>query len=241
MQNRVEPPVLISRLMTFVLATAVVVVGALGVTLSKMFPLNRPQIFFLSSPIRDGQDIKLVEMPPKDENLDIYKKAFVYEYIKNRNEIVADANEMHKKWDSRGPVRTMSTDEVYAGFINTKIFNDIMTSIPKIDAQCAIFFDGAPMYLASDTKDTETYQVKFRYLCKDYTGPEIQKDYTIKIKLSESDDRKIKWVDRIENPLGLKVIEYTIVSGDGDPLDTNFAPIMQNINPVTFEQTEGLI
>lgn len=241
MQNRVEPPVLISRLMTFVLATAIVVVCALGVTLSKMFPLNRPQIFFLSSPVRDGQDIKLVEMPPKDENLDTYKKAFVFEYIKNRNEIVADANAMHKKWDSRGPVRTMSTDEVYAGFINTKIFNDIMTSIPKIDAQCAVFFDGAPMLLSSDTPKTESYQIKFRYICKDYTGPETQKDYTIKIKLSETDDRKIKWVDRIENPLGLKVVEYTIVSGDGDPLDTEFVPYTQITDPYTIEQTEGLI
>ena len=44
----------------------------------------------------------------------------------------------------------------------------------------------------------------------------------IKIKLLTQDGTYVKWADRIENPLGLKVVEYTIVSGAGDPLDTGF-------------------
>lgn len=51
MPDRVEPPVLISRLMTFVFATALVVLGALGLTLWQLFPLNRPQVFFLTTQI----------------------------------------------------------------------------------------------------------------------------------------------------------------------------------------------
>ena len=49
MADRIEPPILLSRLMTFVFAAALVVVVVLVVTLAKMFPLNRPQIFFLTT------------------------------------------------------------------------------------------------------------------------------------------------------------------------------------------------
>ena len=224
MQNRIEPPILLSRIMTFVLATALVVLGALAITIYNMFPLNRPQVFFLMSTIRDNQDVRLVEMQPQSENTDRYKQNFVREYIRYRNEIFANANEMNKKWNSEdGIVRIMSTDDTYANFANSILFNEVMSnSISNIPVQCAVFFDGAPMHMPSDSKNLDTYQSKIRYLCADNTGRELKKDYTIRMKILTQDGTQIKWADRIENPLGLKVAEYTIVSGDGDPLNTGF-------------------
>lgn len=223
-QNRIEPPFLLSRTMTFVLATALVVLVALAITIYNMFPLNRPQVFFLTTTIPDNQDIRLVEMQPRSENTDRYKQEFVREYIRHRNEIFANANAMYKKWNSEnGIVRTMSTDDVYSDFVKTTLFNDVMSNVvPNIPVQCAIIFDGAPMYLASESQDTDTYQTKIKYFCEDNTGRIAPKDYTIKIKLLTQDGTYIKWADRIENPLGLKVMEYTIISGTGDPLDTGF-------------------
>ena len=80
MQNRIEPPVLVSRLMAFVLAMAVVVLVTMGYTIYKMFPLNRPQVFFLTSTLRADQEVHLVEMLPNSANFDEFKKAFVREY-----------------------------------------------------------------------------------------------------------------------------------------------------------------
>lgn len=222
MQNRVKPPVLISRLMTFVLATSLVVLGTLVFTLNKMFPLNRPQIFFLMTTTRADQDIKLTQMPPKSEHLDIYKKSLVREYIKHRNEIVNNVKVMNKKWNSvDGFVRILSTDDVYTKFIDTTAFNTIMSDTPVYNLKCGVYFDGEPLLIASAYKQ-DTYQVKFRYFCEDYTGPVAQKDYTIRIKIETQDNTKIKWADKIENPLGMRVSEYTITSDNGDPLDTGF-------------------
>ena len=223
-QNRIEPPFLLSRTMTFVLATALVVLVALGITIYNMFPLNRPQVFFLTTDISDNQDIRLIEMQPRSENTDQYKQEFVREYIRHRNEVLANANEMHKKWNSEnGIVRVTSTDDVYSDFMQTALFNEIMSNvIPNIPVQCGIIFDGAPMNLASESPNTDVYQTKFKYFCEDSTGPITPKDYTIRIKLLTQDGTFIKWADRIENPLGLKVVEYTIISGAGDPLDTGF-------------------
>lgn len=220
-KNPVEPPILLSKVLTFVLATALVVLAVLGFTIYKMFPLNRPQIFFLTTTIADNQDVKLIEMQPSSENLDKYKKAFVQEYIRHRNEIIMDASKMHSKWNSdNGILRTMSTDDVYSGFIKTALFNNIMgNDISNIPINCAVEFHGAPMNLNTSERNTDTYQAKFRYICIDNTGLNTQKDYIIQIKLMSQDGAKIRWMDRIENPLGLKVAEYTIISGDGDPLD----------------------
>ena len=95
MPERIEPPVLISRLMTFVMATALVVLGVLVWTLDKMFPLNRPQVFFLTSQNLTDKELTLTQMP---ENLDDYKKQFIREYVRERNEIVPDLAIMRAKW-----------------------------------------------------------------------------------------------------------------------------------------------
>lgn len=224
LKNRVEPPILLSRIMTFVLAMALVVLGALGITIYNMFPLNRPQVFFLTSTIRDNQDIKLIEMQPRSENTDRYKQNFVREYIRRRNEIYANANEMSKKWNSEdGVVRIMSTDEVYADFATSVLFNEIMSNtVPNIPVQCIVNFDGAPMHMPSESQILDTYQTKISYNCADNTGLVLKKDYTIRMKVLTQDGTQIRWADRIDNPLGLKVAEYTIISGDGDPLNTGF-------------------
>lgn len=227
MQNRVEPPVLISRIMTFVLAASAVVLVVLFTTLYKMFPLNRPQIFFLRTVVRDNYDVKLVEMPPESIHLDNYKRAFVREYIRHRNEIFTDFDVMQKKWNAiDGNVRTMSTEEVYADFTKTAMFNAMMGGgMPNFDFRCPVIFDGAPIPMpAEDGRDTttDTFLVKFHYFCADNTGRTPEKGYTIKMKIKSDEGTSIKWTDRIENPLGLRVAEYTISSGDSDPLDMKF-------------------
>ena len=96
-QNRVEPPILLPRLMTFVFATAIVVLAVMGITLYKMFPLNRPQVFFLRARPSHTLEVTVRDIVPTDENLDFYKRAFIREYIKARNEITPNIADMRKK------------------------------------------------------------------------------------------------------------------------------------------------
>ena len=81
-------------------------------------------------------------MPPKSEYLDIYKKSWVREYIRHRNEILNNAKVMNKKWNSvDGVIKTMSVDGVYSDFANTFAFNEIMTDTPNYNIKCSVFFD----------------------------------------------------------------------------------------------------
>jgi len=206
--------------LTFVFAAALVVVVVLFITLYKMFPLTRPQVFFLMTQPRNDLEIRLAELPPTDENLDIYKRSFIREYIKARNEIVPNAKRMRQKWnnDDTGIVRAWSTGDVYNEFTQTGMWMALMNDVPDFEFTCPVEFQPG----AIAPRGNDTYAVSFSYFCANSDGQIDKKDYTIVIRLELEDNAKIKWSDRLDNPLGIRVAEYKIESGNGDPLDTGY-------------------
>ncbi len=220
MQTRIEPPTLISRLLTFVFAAMVVAVGVLLYTLYKIYPLERPQIFFLVTQPADNLEVTVVDMPPQDENLEIYKRSFIREYIKARNEIVTNQKVMIKKWnnDDEGIVHAWSSPEVYGSFTETNMWNALMTNTPDFEFFCPVEFQPGAITPRTD----DTYYVNFSYFCANSDGQTGKKDYTIIVKLAMDDQKDVKWSDRMKNPLGLRVVEYEVDSGNGDPLDTGY-------------------
>lgn len=215
MQHRIEPPVLLSRLVVFVFAGMAVVLFALFVTLGKMFPLNRPEIFFITTKPANASSIQITELPIGNENIDNYKRAFVMEYVRARNEVERNTSVMRRKWGNDGGLVAMwSTDKVYAAFRRTDMYNAILSDYPDFAFTCPVTFIGTPLEL----KDNK-YTVKMRYYCESNTGPTNKKDYTIRIGLTADNDTKVSWTQRLNNPLGLKVSEYTVLNGMGDPLN----------------------
>ncbi len=220
MQNSVEPPILLSRTLTFVFATMLVIVLVLAFSLYQMFPLVRPQVFFLMTQPRENLEIRLAEMTPSDENFEIYKRAFIREYIKARNEIVPNPKVMRMKWanTSDGIVRTWSNPDVYSAFQQTNMWRALMNDVPDFEFRCPVEFETGAIKPRSDN----TYAVNFRYFCENSNGQVGQKDYTIRIRLEYEDGATVKWSERLNNPLGIRVAEYTVESGNGDPLDTGY-------------------
>lgn len=201
--------------MTFVFASALVVLVVMIITLTKMFPLNRTQVFFLTSTPRENTQITISNFTPSEENIETYKQAFIKEYIKARNEIVPNASVMQQKWSTTkdGNVFAWSTPQVYNEFTKTAMWTAYMNEVPDFEFICPVEFTGiGPM-----SKDT--YAVKFKYFCTNNNGQTTKKDYTIRIRLEL--ENTIKWNDRLTNPLGLRVAEYQTESGNGDPLDFN--------------------
>ncbi|MBQ2845398.1 MAG: VirB8/TrbF family protein [Alphaproteobacteria bacterium] len=224
MSKRVEPPILVSRLLVFVCATAIVVLVGLLIALIKTFPLNRPQIFFLLTEPSSAKTVRLVEMSTanNDKNIELYKRAFIREYIRHRNEVFNNTETMQNIWN--GKVRAMSAEDVYADFINTEMFKGIMGTTSDFDFSCHVSYEDKMMYFASEN----AYRINFRYFCTDINGDVLTnsaKNYTVQIKLKEIGDTEIDTAGRIDNPLGLRVSEYKIVEGDGDPLDSVFYKI----------------
>ena len=215
MQSRVEPPILLSRLLMFVFAGTVVVLFALFLTLGKMFPLNRPKVFFITTRPANSTIIQISEMPANDENMELYKRAFVMEYVRARNEVEHNVSFMRQKWKNGdgGVIAEWSTPAVYQAFTRTAMVNAINSDIPDFEFNCPVDIIGTPRAFRADK-----YTVRMRYYCADNSGQTPVKDYTIYIGLTVADQAQIEWTERLDNPLGLKVSEYT-VEGGVDPLD----------------------
>lgn len=223
MPKRIEPPVLLSRLMTFVLAGSVVVLAALVFTLMRMFPLNRAEVFFMTTQNPAELEVVLTELMPSDDNMELYKRMFIREYIKARNEIYPNAKVMAKKWNTaNGVVKTLSSDAVFADFIQTELWSELMSDAPNYDFKCSVEFRDTGRAIREYTRDGLTYLVDFAWFCEDSYGQTNKKDYTIKIKLAYDDGGAQKYSVRLDNPLGILVDEYVVQSGDDDPLDTLF-------------------
>ena len=218
MQNRVEPPILLSRLLTLVFAATLVVLAVLLVTLYNLFPLDRPEVFFLRTANSDATEITLTQIMPDSDDLDRYKRAFIAEYVKTRNEIVPSVRTMEKNWGMQnGAVKTMSTEDVFADFANTAMYQEFLLNNAVFDFSCSVEFSPRPVN--AYTSDGSTYTVDFKWFCTNSYGQTDRKDYRIKITLVTDDAQLTKWTDRMENPLGLRVAEYSVESGDDDPLD----------------------
>lgn len=222
MSEHIEPPILLSRLMAFVLATALVVLAALALTLWQLFPLNRPQVFFLTSQIRPDMDVRLISMPLKSDKInttELYLQSFVKEYIKARNEIVPNADEMHRKWGNStdGVVNIWSTPDVFDRFTQTAMWDALMYADATVNISCTVEFPAGGV--VKRKSDGLTWTANFNYICTNNDGQLPRKEYTIIIELDKEDETTIKWGDRLNNPLGVRVRSYEIESGGSDPLD----------------------
>ena len=218
MQNRVEPPILLSRLLTLVFAATLVVLAVLMVTLYNLFPLERPEVFFLRSANTNSTEITLTQVTPESDDLDTYKRAFIAEYVKYRNEITPSVRAMEKNWNMQsGAVKTMSTDDVFAEFYNTAMYQEFLLNDGVFDFSCSVEFSPRPVVPYTD--DGATYTVDFKWFCTNSYGQTDRKDYRIKVTLVTDDAQSMKWTDHMENPLGLRIAGYSVESGDGDPLD----------------------
>ena len=74
----------------------------------------------------------------------------------------------------------------------------------------------------------DTYNVHFTWVCKNINGQTTQKNYKIQIRIKSNLDEKMsETLENLEklrdNPLGIQVVQYSILDGRGDPLDSDTA------------------
>lgn len=228
MADRIEPPILISRLMTFVFVATVVMSAVLFFTLYNMFPLKRPQVFFLLSQQRADRVITLTELQAKNDqqHYEYFIRGFIREYVKARNEIVPNIAEMRKKWnnDNNSVMYAWSSPAVYEQLQSTNMWRAFMNDSPDFEFECPVEFEYGAVAPFQEDKNQKTYDVKFSYYCRDTDNNRqiSKKNYTIRITLDTTPKEQMKWQDRLTNPLGIYVSEYSIISDNGDPLNTGY-------------------
>ena len=162
-------------------------------------------------------------------NLGTFKENFIKQYIVARNQIIPSYFAMQRRWraDSEGLVYAMSSIEIYAEFTRTDMWHAVMIGrVEPLTFRCDVSFGRIVLRARRIEENFETYAVNFRYICEDESaGQSIAKDFTIAISIAFQDS--VNWNERLDNPLGLKVVGYEIESAHGDPLNREWLRTMQ--------------
>ena len=214
------------------LATSIVVLAALVITLAKMIPLERPEVFFLYTPTR-ASNVIIEPMTPDTTNamtIETYKEGFIREYIIARNTLGFGKNAIITKNNWNKIVKPWSGNKVFADFTKTTLYKQYMFNdfVPAIS--CNVNFahinNDQPILKTSDQDDI--YEVKFTWVCKNENigGQTTQKNYKIRIRIQSDLDKRLSGISSNlekmrDNPLGIQVVEYMIKDGRGDPLDSD--------------------
>lgn len=227
----VQPPVLMSRIMTFVLATSIVVLAALVVTLYKMIPLERPQVFFLLTNNRPINTViePLVPDSTNEQAIENYEKGFVREYIITRNTLDTNAVLTRTNWTSI--IRNWSSEKVYSALTKTELYKEYTLSDRPPMLSCLVNFIDVDK-TASKT-DYDEYVTNFMWICKNIGGQTVQKNYKIRLRiqsvLGKNASDTLENLNKLRNnPLGIRVVSYTVIEGEGDPLNAKDLILYQN-------------
>ena len=230
MARVIEPPVLLSRILTFVLAASVVVLAVLVIALVKLAPLERPEVFFLvNNTLSVHTAIKpLVPDSLNERAINDYEEGFVREYIIARNTLVPNVALVTKNWSN--VIKPWSSNRVYSALTRTTLYSEYTSSNTPPALSCSVNFidknkEQSVIKTGHDAKYDE-YTVTFAWVCKNSGGQTTSKNYKIRIRIqSVLDDKALNTLENLnklrDNPLGTRVIEYTVLSGNGDPLDSD--------------------
>ena len=227
MAKTIEPPILMSRILAFVLATSIVVLGVLLITLIKMVPLERPEVFFLLTPTRATNVTiePLIPDPTNQKATDNYIRGFIREYVISRNTLTQNPAISKNNWTK--VVKPWSSSKVYADFVETKLYKEYALGDQTPNITCSVNFpistkDSAIVRTSTD----DTYHVNFIWICENSGGQITQKKYMIQVRIQSDLDKKVSGtVDNLKrlsvNPLGIQVTKYTVLEGKEDPLNSD--------------------
>jgi len=225
----IEPPVLVSKMLTFVLATAIVVLAVLGFTLIKMIPLERPEVFFLLTPTRSSNvAIYPMNLNNQDQAFYWYIRGFVREYIIARNTLYPGAQSYITRNNWSNVVKLWSSDTVFNELTKTTLYNAYTFNAMSPTMSCSVNFESTNNEPAIVHVRNNVYQANFDWICKDENigGQTTSKKYKIQLRIdSELQKTTAGTVEDLEklrkNPLGIQVVEYTVRDGKDDPLDSD--------------------
>ncbi len=168
-----------------------------------MVPLVRVEPFLFSFVEKSEQVIQVEPLSVDMAQNDIVSESMVRYYILVRNTLINNVSAMEARWGSDGPVKWMSSDANYRDFSNKsleilqKIRNEGLVRTVTIYSVVRLSKD---IWQAEiETKDTLP------------SSPQpVSTKWTVSMRIGYRDNVRVKYSQRLKNPLGFVVQQYMI-------------------------------
>lgn len=197
-----------ARAFAIVSAVALCVNLVLLVTILHLMPLKRVEPFLLTFQNRDEQVVKIRPLSKDMAAEDIISEAMIRQYVLLRNTMVSDVDEMSFRWGSDGPLRWMSSNQVYNQF--SKTVKDWLARIKLEGLTREVRIESVVR-----NQDTWLVYIVTRDMLPEAEEPVVSRwRIRMSIKYFSSDQREVKYINRLKNPLGFAVDKYAIESAN---------------------------
>lgn len=197
-----------ARAFAIVSAVALCVNLVLLLAIGHMMPLKRVEPFLLTFQSRDEQVVKIRPLAKDMAAEDIISEAMIRQYVLLRNTMVSDVEEMSFRWGPDGPLRWMSSAQVYNQF--TKTVKDWLSRI-KLEGLTR------EVRIESVVRNQNIWLIYIvtRDMLPEAEEPAISRwRIKVSIKYFAKDQKEVKYIDRLKNPLGFAVDGYSIESAN---------------------------
>ena len=197
-----------ARAFAIVSAVALCLNLVLLIAIMHLMPLKRVEPFLLTFQNRDEQVVKIRPLAKDMAAEDIISEAMIRQYVLLRNTMVSDIDEMAFRWGPDGPLRWMSSTQVYNQF--SKTVKDWLSRI-KLEGLTR------EVRIESVVRNQNTWLVYIvtRDMLPEAEEPAVARwRVRLAIKYFARDQREVKYINRLKNPLGFAVDRYAIESAN---------------------------
>ena len=197
-----------ARAFAIVSAVALCVNLVLLVAIIHLMPLKRVEPFLLTFQNKDEQVVRIRPLSKDMAAEDIISEAMIRQYVLLRNTMFSDIDEMTFRWGPDGPLRWMSSSQEYNRFSKTK--NDWLARI-KLEGLTR------EVRIESVVRNQGIWLVYIvtRDMLPEAEEPVISRwRIRLSIKYFAQEQKEVKYINRLKNPLGFAVDKYAIESAN---------------------------
>lgn len=197
-----------ARAFAIVSAVALCVNLVLLVAIVHLMPLKRVQPFLLTFQNKEEQVVRIRPLSKDMAAEDIISEAMIRQYVLLRNTMISDIDEMSFRWGPNGPLRWMSSPQVYNQF--NKTVKEWLSRIKLEGLTREVRIESVVR-----NQDTWLVYIVTRDMLPEAEEPAISRwRVQLSVKYFAQDQREVKYINRLENPLGFSVDRYAIQSAN---------------------------
>lgn len=195
-----------ARAFAIVSAVALCVNLVLLLAITNLMPLKRVEPYLLTFQNKEEQVVKIQPLSKNMAAEDVISEAMIRQYVLLRNTMVSDVDEMAFRWGPEGPIRWMSSNNVYNQF--NKTIKDWLSRI-KLEGLTR------EVRIESVIRNQNVWDVRIvtRDMLPEAEEPAISTwRVRLAIRYFAKDQNEVKYINRLKNPLGFSVEGYSIES-----------------------------
>lgn len=177
------------------------------IALSSLLPLVRVESFLLEFKNKNEQIIRVIPFRRNlIEDRDI-TESLIQQYVLLRNTVTSNYEEMTQRWGVDGPVRYMSTEAVFGEFVQKN--TPILVKLKDEGFTRDVFIRTATR---TTTRGAQAYwqvDMRTRDMLPTRASPE-ETCWTVGLEIGYFYNSRVKYEDRLKNPLGFMVSRYAM-------------------------------